>query len=57
MTLKPIQNRTCIIRNTAASKGRNITVTPENSGTNFLYYGRTILDPGDDCDPGGSRHA
>jgi 5-deoxy-glucuronate isomerase len=34
-----------VFRATAAHKGRRISVTPENSATSLLSYGRIILDP------------
>ncbi len=55
MTLEPIRPQTCIIRNTAAAKGRNLTVTPETTATRHLHYGRIVLDAGDEAvsvDPG-----
>src|SRR5437870_4561659 len=33
-----------IFRNTNARKGRNISITPENSAMKHLVYGRIILD-------------
>ncbi|MEW5981672.1 MAG: 5-deoxy-glucuronate isomerase [Acidobacteriota bacterium] len=37
---------TCIVRNTAARKGRTFAVVPGTTATRFLHYGRIILDPG-----------
>lgn len=34
-----------IFRNTNSRKGRNISITPENSAMKHLVYGRIILDP------------
>ena len=38
------QNEQVIFRNTNARKGRNISITPENSSMKHLVYGRIILD-------------
>ena len=53
--LDEIRSETCIVRNTGASKGRHITVTPETTASRHLYYGRIVLDAGDapvEVDPG-----
>jgi 5-deoxy-glucuronate isomerase len=53
--LAKVQPETCIIRNTAAKKGRHITVSPETTPSRHLYYGRIVLDAGDAAvkvDPG-----
>jgi 5-deoxy-glucuronate isomerase len=42
----PIQPRTCIIRNTAAAKGRTRSVAPGATAARYLHYGRIILDAG-----------
>ena len=45
----------CIVRDTAARKGRNLTVTPGTTAARHLHYGRIILDAGDAAvavDPG-----
>ena len=47
MSLPAIDPKTCIVRNTAAKKGRNISVTPANTASQHLFYGRIILDSGD----------
>jgi 5-deoxy-glucuronate isomerase len=55
MTLPSLLPQTCIVRNTAAKKGRNLTVTPETTAAQHLHYGRIILDAGDEpvtVDPG-----
>jgi 5-deoxy-glucuronate isomerase len=46
MTFATIAPDTCIVRNTAARKGRTCAVTPEAGVTRHLRYGRVILDPG-----------
>jgi 5-deoxy-D-glucuronate isomerase len=38
---------TCIIRDTAARKGRTISVAPGSAAVRHLRYGRVILDSGD----------
>lgn len=57
MTLPAIDPRTCIVRNTAARKGRTRSVSPGATAARHLHYGRIILDEGDapvrvDPDPG-----
>src|SRR5436190_10532255 len=42
--LKEIEKETCFVRATHKLKGRNISVTPENTASQYLYYGRIILD-------------
>ena len=56
--LDPIRSATCVVRNTAARKGRHITVTPQTTASRYLSYGRIVLDAGDtsvQVDPGGSE--
>lgn len=45
--LENISRETCVIKSTHKNKGRNISVTPENTATKFLHYGRIILEAGD----------
>jgi 5-deoxy-glucuronate isomerase len=55
MDLHPIQRGTCVVRNTAAAKGRTRALAPGTSAARHLHYGRIILDPGDAAlavDPG-----
>ncbi len=42
-----ITNSTCIVRNTASSKGRTTSVAPGRTAAKHLHYGRIILDAGD----------
>ena len=66
-TLLPISPTTGIVRDTASTKGRTRTVSPELCASRHLHYGRIILDATDapltviaDGDPGGDhflRHA
>jgi len=44
MAIPAIEPRTCIIRNTAARKGRTWSVVPGKTAAQHLYYGRIILD-------------
>lgn len=37
----------CVVRNTAARKGRSQAVTPGTTAARHLHYGRIILDPSD----------
>ena len=43
----PISTDTCIVRNTAAKKGRTTSVAPGVTAAKHLHYGRIILDAGD----------
>jgi 5-deoxy-glucuronate isomerase len=47
MRFATIAPDTCIVRNTAARKGRTCSVDPEASVTRHLRYGRVIFDPGE----------
>ena len=47
MTLQQIAKDTCIVRNTAARKGRTTAVAPGTAASRYLHYGRIILDAGD----------
>ena len=47
MTSQPIDRTTCVVRNTAARKGRTRAVTPGATAARQLHYGRVILDAGD----------
>ena len=56
MTIPAIKNHTCVVRDTAAHKGRTRSVQPGKTAARFLNYGRIILDSGDGAvtvDPGG----
>ncbi len=46
-SMEQIAKDTCIVRNSAAKKGRTQSVAPGTTATKFLHYGRIILDPGD----------
>jgi 5-deoxy-glucuronate isomerase len=47
MTTEAIAAASCIIRNTAARKGRTRSVAPGSTSARHLHYGRIILDAGD----------
>ena len=47
MTSETIAPSTCIVRNTAARKGRTLAVKPGATATRYLHYGRIILDARD----------
>ena len=47
MSSEQISRNTCIVRNTAARKGRTISVAPGSTAMRHLQYGRIILDGGD----------
>jgi 5-deoxy-glucuronate isomerase len=40
---------TCVVRDTAARKGRTRSVTPGDTSARYLHYGRIILDRGDEA--------
>ena len=46
MNTETLAPNTCIVRNTAAHKGRTRTVVPGATPTRYLHYGRIILDAG-----------
>jgi 5-deoxy-glucuronate isomerase len=55
MNLPVIDPGTCVVRNTAARKGRTRSVSPGATAARHLHYGRIILDEGDPgvpVDPG-----
>lgn len=47
MTVQTIAPGTCVVRNTAARKGRTRSVAPGTTAARYLHYGRIILDAGD----------
>lgn len=47
MTLQQITKDTCIVRNTAARKGRNLSIAPGSTASRYLHYGRIVLDAGE----------
>ena len=47
VALENINRETCVVRATHLGKGRNICVTPKNTATRHLHYGRIRLDAGD----------
>ena len=44
----PITAENCVVRNTASRKGRTRSIAPETSASRNLFYGRIILDAGDE---------
>jgi 5-deoxy-glucuronate isomerase len=46
MSLQQIAKDTCIVRNTAARKGRNLSIVPGTTASRYLHYGRIVLDGG-----------
>lgn len=47
MQLPDISRRTCVVRNTAAARGRTRSVAPGATAARFLHYGRIVLGGGD----------
>ena len=47
MALQQIRKDTCIVRNTAARKGRHLSIAPGSTASRYLHYGRIVLDKGD----------
>src|SRR5687767_4128932 len=50
-TTTPLTVDRCVIRNTAARKGRTRTVSPTDTASRHLHYGRIILDAGAALEP------
>ena len=46
MTPEKIAPATCVVRNTAARKGRTRAIEPRTTASRYLSYGRIILDAG-----------
>jgi 5-deoxy-glucuronate isomerase len=47
MTTEQLTKDTCVVRNTASTKGRTHAVVPGKTATKHLHYGRIILGGGD----------
>ena len=47
MNIQPITTDSCIVRNTAAARGRTCAVEPGRTAARHLRYGRIILSAGD----------
>ena len=45
--LQQIAKDTCIVRNTAARKGRTPAIVPGSTASRYLHYGRIVLDTSD----------
>lgn len=59
INLKKIDRATCVVRSTHQTIGRTVSVSPANSATRHLSYGRIILPAKDDSitfATGGSEH-
>ena len=48
LVIEQITRTTCVVRRTAAAKGRTKSVSPGLTASRHLHYGRVILDAGDD---------
>ena len=48
MNIQPITTDSCIVRNTAAARGRTCAVEPGRTAARHLRYGRIILSAGDE---------
>jgi 5-deoxy-glucuronate isomerase len=60
MAIPAIEKSTCIVRNTAAARGRTRAIEPGKTAARHLNYGRIILAAGDapvQVDPGGMETA
>ena len=44
MTLPAIDATTCVVRDTAAHRGRHISVQPGTTAARHLHYGRIVLE-------------
>jgi 5-deoxy-glucuronate isomerase len=47
IALEPIRRETCVVRGTHKTPGRSISVTPGETASRNLFYGRIILSAGD----------
>ena len=47
LVIEQIARNTCVVRRTAAAKGRTKSVSPGLTASRHLHYGRVILDAGD----------
>ena len=47
MTLHQITDSTCIVRNTAARRGRHPAIVPGSTASRYLHYSRIVLGTGD----------
>jgi 5-deoxy-glucuronate isomerase len=47
VTLNPLEPDRCVVRNTAAGKGRTLSVAPGRTPARHLHYGRVILAASD----------
>jgi len=47
MSILPITNPTCIVRNTGAVRGRTLAIEPGKTAVKHLRYGRIVLSESD----------
>lgn len=45
--LAAIDEKTCVVRDTAKKRGRHLSVTPANTSARHLHFGRIVLDVSD----------
>jgi 5-deoxy-glucuronate isomerase len=45
--LAPIEPRTCVVRDTGARRGRHVSITPHNTASRHLHFGRIVLEATD----------
>ena len=45
--LAPIQDDTCVVRNTGSRRGRHLSVTPSTTAARHLHFGRIVLASSD----------
>ena len=43
-TPAPIDAKSCVVRDTAAHRGRHLSVTPRNTAARHLHFGRIVLE-------------
>ncbi|MEP6703299.1 MAG: 5-deoxy-glucuronate isomerase [Acidobacteriota bacterium] len=48
IALETIRRETCVVKETNKNKGRSLSVAPGKTASRNLYYGRIILDAGDE---------
>ena len=48
IALEPINQQTCVVKGTHKTKGRTISVAPGATASRNLFYGRIILEAGDE---------
>ena len=43
-TLAPIEQSTCVVRDTGSRRGRHLSITPDNTAARHLHFGRIVTD-------------